>query len=569
MSKGPRFQCKTSFEPPDFDFLPTILRLEPLELVFKVGLIEVHTIRVPFCCIYGYQDLQQDELLHVTPGSHLHVPIHYVAFTSEDLKASSSPRTATVHILLHHADASRFVTLAKELGAFPKTRRILLLVNPKGGIGKAKTTSDSIVKPMLEHSGLIVQEQYTEYGKHAVDIAHKVDLSQVDTLAVVSGDGVLHEIINGLLSRPDWDQARRLPIAIIPAGSGNAIATSLGTKSPIVATLALIRGETSKLDIFSLSQPERPQIFSMLLFSWGMMADADIESDKYRWLGPLRFEIAGFIRMIRLRRYAGKVYVLPPGYSSTSSAPSEQSATDPSGPALQFESVLKNTQEEPPKPWRLLPNMPFYSMLLALNCPSAGEDLFFTDTIRFNDGKIRLWYSCETRFWKIVLPFVLDMANGKLVTRGLMQDVECGGLLIVPGVEGKPDHPDTHEIVHPDMVTSETARQNNVYTKPGVFDVDGEVMPTTRTLIKVLPSFMEIVVPEWFHNDGESNQASTDRDTDGKRPQVSRAKAKAALVAEIAKGQKAARQKALVNHIIWDVVPVLLVVVIVVASYVL
>ncbi|KAG0232495.1 Sphingosine kinase 1 [Mortierella sp. GBA43] len=112
--------------------------------------------------------------------------------------------------------------------AFPKTRRILLLVNPKGGIGKAKTTSDSIVKPMLEHSGLIVQEQYTEYGKHAVDIAHKVDLSQVDTLAVVSGDGVLHEIINGLLSRPDWDQARRLPIAIIPAGSGNAIATSLG-----------------------------------------------------------------------------------------------------------------------------------------------------------------------------------------------------------------------------------------------------------------------------------------------------------------------------------------------------
>jgi hypothetical protein len=54
-----------------------------------------------------------------------------------------------------------------------------------------------------------------------------------------------------------------------------------GTKNPIVATLALIRGETSKLDIFSLSQPERPRIFSMLLFSWGMMADADIESDKY------------------------------------------------------------------------------------------------------------------------------------------------------------------------------------------------------------------------------------------------------------------------------------------------
>jgi len=56
---------------------------------------------------------------------------------------------------------------------------------------------------------------------------------------------------------------------------------TVGTKSPIVATLALIRGETAKLDVFSLSQIDRPRIFSMLLFSWGMMADADIESDKY------------------------------------------------------------------------------------------------------------------------------------------------------------------------------------------------------------------------------------------------------------------------------------------------
>jgi len=68
----------------------------------------------------------------------------------------------------------------------------------------------------------------TEYGKHAVDIAHKVDLDQVDALIVVSGDGVLHEVVNGLLTRPDWEQARRLPVGIIPAGSGNAFATSVG-----------------------------------------------------------------------------------------------------------------------------------------------------------------------------------------------------------------------------------------------------------------------------------------------------------------------------------------------------
>ncbi|KAG0005318.1 Sphingosine kinase 1, partial [Modicella reniformis] len=547
------FQCSTSFQGLSH-LVPATLRVEPLELVCSAGRAEIHTIRVPYCCIYGYQvprlDLggqQPDDPLQRTPRNYT-VAIHYVEFTSTDLRAVSSPRTATARFLFEQqADMIRFIALGKRFGVFPRSRRILLLVNPSGGVGKAKTTSDSVVKPMLEHSGLTVLEQYTEYSKHAVDIAHKIDLSQVDTLVVISGDGVLHEVINGLLSRPDWDRARRLSIGIIPAGSGNAIATSIGkqklsAKSPIVATLAVIRGGTSKLDIFSLSQLDRPRVYSMLLFSWGMMADADIESDKYRWLGPLRFEIAGFIRMIRLRRYPGKVYILSSKHKQTSTNSPPSDSSDPSRPALQFGTVLRNTQEEPTEPWQLLPNMPFYSMLLALNFPSAGEDLFFTDTIRFNDGNIRLLYSCETRFWKIVLPFVLDQANGKLVKRGLMQDVECGGLLIVPGVEGNFNNPASHEIVHPDMVTSEAAKQNGVYKKPGVFDVDGEAMPTARTLVEILPSFMELVVPEWFHNEqeheNERDQTGTSASVDNNNIGNNSAKAKAALIIQVAKSRQ-------------------------------
>ncbi|KAG0369098.1 Sphingosine kinase 1 [Mortierella sp. AD032] len=390
---------------------------------------------------------------------------------------------------------------------FPRTRRILLLVNPNGGVGKAKRISDTVVKPMLQHSGLVVDEQYTEYGKHAVEIANKLDLNKVDSLVVVSGDGVLHEAINGLLSRPDWDQARKTSIGIIPAGSGNAIGTSIGTISPIVATLAVIRGETSKLDIFSLSQLNKPRIYSMLSFSWGMMADSDIESDKYRWLGPLRFEVAGLIRMIKLRRYPGKIYVLPPKYQETLSTSELTPLQSPNGrgPESSFKHLLDSNAQEPAKPWRLLPNMPFYSMCLLLNCPNVGETLYFTNTIRHNDGIMRFWYSCETRVRKILLPFVLDQMNGKLVERGLMQDVECGGILVVPGVEGVPDDPSSHSIVEPDLVTSPAAKKLDIYQRPGLFDVDGEVMPTARTLIEIHPSLMNLIVPEWFFYKGEEN----------------------------------------------------------------
>ncbi|KAF9101767.1 Sphingosine kinase 1 [Mortierella sp. AM989] len=458
--------------------------------------------------------------------------LRYVEFTSQDLKASSSSNVAKVHFLFEQqSDVDRFLAFAEQYGAFPKRRRVLLLVNPSGGVGRAKTISDTVVKPMLEHSGLIFHEKYTEYGKHAVDIAHKIDLKELDMLIVVSGDGVLHEIVNGLLTRPDWDQARQLPIGIVPAGSGNAIATSIGTRSPIVATLAVIRGETSKLDIFSLSQLDRPRIYSMLMFSWGMMADADIESDKYRWLGSLRFEIAGFIRMIRLRRYPGKVYVLPPRHKNTSELNFQQESPEPRAPAIQYGSLLKNTQEEPPSPWRLLPNMPFYSMLLLLNFSSGGETVFFTNTIRFNDGIMRLWYSCETRFWKILLPFVLDMTNGKLVERGLLQDMECGGLLVIPGIEGKPDDPSTFDVVDPELFLSESAKKLNIHQKPGLFDVDGEVMPTARTLIEILPSFMNLIVPEWHYHD-------KDQEEEGGREKATQAKHKALLVMETSKKQQ-------------------------------
>ncbi|KAF9139141.1 Sphingosine kinase 1 [Linnemannia schmuckeri] len=469
------------------------------------------TAQVPYSCIYGYEAPNDKAVIAEQDRNKAVVVVHYVAFNGPNLRNPSAAKRTTAQFLFERTeDADRFTQTARDLGAFPKPRRILLLVNPNGGVGKAKRISDTVVKPMLQHSGLTVKEQYTEYGRHAVDIAAKVDLDEVDSLVVVSGDGVLHEVINGLLSRPDWDRARNTSIGIVPAGSGNAIAASLGIVSQFVATLAAIRGETSKLDIFSLSQLNRPRIYSMLSFSWGMMADADIESDNYRWLGPLRFDVAGFIRMIRLRRYSGKVYVLPPKYEQTPST-TEQQLTPPQSPShkrepeSRFQHLLDSNTKEPPKPWSLIPNMPFYSMLLLLNCPNVGETIFFTNTIRFNDGIMRLWYSAETRFWKILMPFLFDQQNGKMVERDLMKDLECGGILIVPGVEGKPDDPSTHTAIDPNWIISPSAKSQGIYQKPGLFDVDGEVMPTARTLIEIHPSLMNILVPEWWYHKDDDN----------------------------------------------------------------
>ena len=59
----------------------------------------------------------------------------------------------------------------------------------------------------------------------------QISLSELNSyrgIAVVSGDGLVHEIINGLMSREsDWVEAiNSIAIGKIPAGSGNALAYS-------------------------------------------------------------------------------------------------------------------------------------------------------------------------------------------------------------------------------------------------------------------------------------------------------------------------------------------------------
>ena len=47
-------------------------------------------------------------------------------------------------------------------------------------------------------------------------------------LVAVGGDGTLHEIINGMMFREDGE---RVPIALIPNGTGNDLCNSVGVKS--------------------------------------------------------------------------------------------------------------------------------------------------------------------------------------------------------------------------------------------------------------------------------------------------------------------------------------------------
>jgi len=58
--------------------------------------------------------------------------------------------------------------------------------------------------------------------------AHDIDLDLYSVLVVCGGDGSIHEVINGMLAR---DDGKKIPVAVLPNGTGNDFCASIGLRS--------------------------------------------------------------------------------------------------------------------------------------------------------------------------------------------------------------------------------------------------------------------------------------------------------------------------------------------------
>ncbi|XP_060724962.1 sphingosine kinase 2-like isoform X2 [Tachysurus vachellii] len=225
-------------------------------------------------------------------------------------------------------------------------RRFLVLINPQSGKGQALDLFNNHVKHMLQEANITYTLQVTERQNHARELVREADLSQWDAVVIMSGDGLLFEVVNGLMEREDWEKAIQTPLGVLPGGSGNALAASIhyysgskpvsGKELLVSCGFMLCKGLVSHLDLTSVCLASNQRLFSFLSLAWGFVADVDIESEKYRHMGAARFTMGTLVRLASLRVYKGKLAYLPAEESQapSSSASSEVSFTDGSKSCL-------------------------------------------------------------------------------------------------------------------------------------------------------------------------------------------------------------------------------------------
>lgn len=76
------------------------------------------------------------------------------------------------------------------------------------------------------------------------------------------------------------------------------------------AAFQIIRGGIAPMDLALAHTASGTSYFNQLM-SWGLIADVDIESEKWRRLGDLRFTLGGVILTAKKKLYRGRLWYLP------------------------------------------------------------------------------------------------------------------------------------------------------------------------------------------------------------------------------------------------------------------
>lgn len=201
-----------------------------------------------------------------------------------------------------------------------------VIVSTASGTGKGKSVFEELLRPFLAHiKKTDYQLHETQSDQHIIDLARSVFLPKAkegvsQTILLLSGDGGLLDIVQVFFDEFEDERLLAIPnICLVPTGTGNAMANSIGLFSDSTLGLKnIIQGKPLPLPTFKATFSPRaeyitdegrkhspinpaikpgashPQIHGAVVASWGVHAAivADSDTAEYRKYGVDRFKMA-------------------------------------------------------------------------------------------------------------------------------------------------------------------------------------------------------------------------------------------------------------------------------------
>ena len=173
------------------------------------------------------------------------------------------------------------------------THRIALVVNPASGLGRAGGVADAVQQRLAERAEVDVFAGTS--AAESQQLLHSV-ADGYDAVAVLGGDGVVHLALQALAGG-------KTPLGIIPAGTGNDIADTLGLPSdPHAGADAVLDAlDASSVQSIDLGRTDGGTWWATILCA-GFDSAVNERANRMRWpRGPRRYDLAIVAEMLRLR----------------------------------------------------------------------------------------------------------------------------------------------------------------------------------------------------------------------------------------------------------------------------
>ena len=186
-----------------------------------------------------------------------------------------------------------------------------MIINPHSGHGGAEVKWKCDALPIFTAARWELETTVTTKAGQGMEIARALDTAKFDTVVVCSGDGLVHEVFNGLASRDNdaGDALRRIRLAHVPCGSGNAMSCNVnGTSKVAPAALNIVKGVEMAIDMVSVTQKTRGRYVSFLSQSVGVLAECDLATEHMRFMGENRFVVGYIQRMFSRRKFPAEVH---------------------------------------------------------------------------------------------------------------------------------------------------------------------------------------------------------------------------------------------------------------------
>jgi diacylglycerol kinase (ATP) len=147
-----------------------------------------------------------------------------------------------------------------------KSIRIKLIANPGAGdVLKSASRLEQVTHYLMDQ-GLKVDVALAKPKREAIPIAKKAVKDGYDVVIAMGGDGTIGAVIRGIAGS-------KTRLGIIPAGTENDIAVSLGIPEDLKEACALIAsGNTRKLDLGRIRTKKRKKFYFFMVSAIGLTA---------------------------------------------------------------------------------------------------------------------------------------------------------------------------------------------------------------------------------------------------------------------------------------------------------